>query len=448
MVQALEELGGRVTVGEVASKAGLKVTEVEEGLVALAADTLATLEVSEAGDVLYTFPDDVTGTLRDKSFRLRIEPVLQQALEVGSWGLRVSFGLVLIVSIILVFTTIFILLSSKNNDDSDSDSSSFSSDSSSSWGDSDNGWGSSDSGWGSSWYYYDDSFIWLRRDYYYEEMRRMGFLEAVFSFVFGDGNPNRSLDDARWSRVGKLIEDCGGVVTAEQLAPFLDIETLPDTESSFPDEGFVVPVLQRLQGEPTVDEDGNLLYWFPLLQNPNFTGNRSTSVLDDPKAAATGAYLQEEKWKFSNAGTGQKIAAGLLGLLNLGGVLFLGWLISDPEFTQDPELQGIVPFTLGILPVLTVYASSFFAIPALRMVRNAWRNRGVRRRNELRMKAAAKLEEARGQVERKLLSAAKLAKSKVDPSKSRVVYSTSKDINMQDDVDGAASDFDQRLNDL
>eukprot|EP00854_Cymbomonas_tetramitiformis_P032153 gene32153-40670_t len=157
MVEALEELG------EVASKAGLKVTEVEEGLVALAADTLATLEVSEAGEVLYTFPDDVTGTLRNKSFRLRIEPVLQQAL--------------------------------------------------------------------------------------------------VFSFVFGDGNPNRSLDDARWSAVGQLIEDCGGVVTAEQaaslsstplmaqtlmalLAPFLDLETLPDTESSFPDEGFVVPVLQ------------------------------------------------------------------------------------------------------------------------------------------------------------------------------------------------------------
>ncbi|KAK3279533.1 hypothetical protein CYMTET_12588 [Cymbomonas tetramitiformis] len=246
MVEALEELGGRVTIGEVASKAGLKVTEVEEGLVALAADTLATLEVSEAGEVLYTFPDDVTGTLRNKSFRLRIEPVLQQALEVGSWGLRVSFGLVLIVSIILVFTTIFILLSSKSDDDSDSSSSSDSSSLSSSSS------SSSGSSWGSSWYYYDDSFIWLRRDYYYEETRRMGFLEAVFSFVFGDGNPNRSLDDARWSAVGQLIEDCGGVVTAEQLAPFLDLETLPDTESSFPDEGFVVPVLQRWVLPPAI----------------------------------------------------------------------------------------------------------------------------------------------------------------------------------------------------
>ncbi|KAK3251109.1 hypothetical protein CYMTET_39544 [Cymbomonas tetramitiformis] len=204
--------------------------------------------------------------------------------------------------------------------------------------------------------------------------------------------------------------------------------------------------LRRLQGEPTVDEDGNLLYWFPRLQKPDFTGSRSMSLSDDPKEAAMGAYLQEEEWKFSNAGTGQKIAAALLGALNLGGVIFLGWLISDPEFALDPELAGIVPFTLSLLPFLTVYASSFFAIPVLRTLRNAWRNQGVNRRNELRMKAAAKLEEARGRVERKLLSAAKLAKSKVDPSKSRMVYSTSKDVDMQDDVDGAASDFDQRLN--
>lgn len=37
--------GGRVTAGEVAGEAGLKLTETEEALRALAADTLANLQV-------------------------------------------------------------------------------------------------------------------------------------------------------------------------------------------------------------------------------------------------------------------------------------------------------------------------------------------------------------------------------------------------------------------
>jgi hypothetical protein len=30
------------------------------------------------------------------------------------------------------------------------------------------------------------------------------FLEAVFSFLFGDGNPNRNLEQRRWQEIGKV----------------------------------------------------------------------------------------------------------------------------------------------------------------------------------------------------------------------------------------------------
>ena len=33
----------------------------------------------------------------------------------------------------------------------------------------------------------------------------MNFLEAIFSFVFGDGNPNESYDDRRWRLVGAAV---------------------------------------------------------------------------------------------------------------------------------------------------------------------------------------------------------------------------------------------------
>jgi len=43
---AVESLGGRVTVGDVSARAGVKISEAEEALNALAADASGTLEVS------------------------------------------------------------------------------------------------------------------------------------------------------------------------------------------------------------------------------------------------------------------------------------------------------------------------------------------------------------------------------------------------------------------
>lgn len=62
-------------------------------------------------------------------------------------------------------------------------------------------------------------------------------------------------------QVGRYIQSKGGVVTAEELAPFLDppTQTVDDDEV---DEGFVVPALVRFGGSPEVDSSGNLLYRF------------------------------------------------------------------------------------------------------------------------------------------------------------------------------------------
>ncbi len=36
----------------------------------------------------------------------------------------------------------------------------------------------------------------------------MNFLEAIFSFVFGDGNPNESYEDRRWRLVSSVYDLC------------------------------------------------------------------------------------------------------------------------------------------------------------------------------------------------------------------------------------------------
>ena len=50
----------------------------------------------------------------------------------------------------------------------------------------------------------------------------MGFMQAVTSWVFGDGDPNAGFDDARWAAAATYIQEHGGVVAAEEMRPFLD----------------------------------------------------------------------------------------------------------------------------------------------------------------------------------------------------------------------------------
>jgi hypothetical protein len=114
-MRAVDELGLRVTVGDVASKAGIKVAEAERALKALAADANGFLEVSDEGDVLFCLPRDYRSVLAQKSFRLRAEPYLKKAEEVGSYLVRVSFGTTLLASIVLVYTTIVVLATSSSS---------------------------------------------------------------------------------------------------------------------------------------------------------------------------------------------------------------------------------------------------------------------------------------------------------------------------------------------
>lgn len=50
-------------------------------------------------------------------------------------------------------------------------------------------------------FWYLDPYYMRRRRLRQESGQGMNFLEAIFSFVFGDGNPNESYDDRRWRLV-------------------------------------------------------------------------------------------------------------------------------------------------------------------------------------------------------------------------------------------------------
>nr|XP_016474414.1 PREDICTED: uncharacterized protein At5g03900, chloroplastic-like [Nicotiana tabacum] len=187
-MDAVDSLGKRVTVGDVASKAGLQLSQAQKALQALATDTNGFLEVSDEGDVLYVFPKDYRSNLTAKSFRMKVEPFLEKAKLAGEYLVRVSFGTALIASIVIVYTTIIAILSSRSEEDNRGRRGR-----------------SYDSGF--TFYLSPTDLFWYWDPYYYrrrrvrEESGGMNFIESVFSFVFGDGDPNQEIEEERWKLV-------------------------------------------------------------------------------------------------------------------------------------------------------------------------------------------------------------------------------------------------------
>ena len=129
-----------------------------------------------------------------------------------------------------------------------------------------------------------------------DKNRELTFIESIFAFVFGRGDPNEDLEHRRWRAVGLFIRVNKGAVYAEQLAPFLDSyllrghqtrkglasamtslltsiknlrtrrEDSARGDSSRMHEGYVLEVLSRFGGHAESSDDGRLVYVFPALQ--------------------------------------------------------------------------------------------------------------------------------------------------------------------------------------
>ncbi|KAG2686610.1 hypothetical protein I3843_09G014000 [Carya illinoinensis] len=417
-MEAVDSLGGRVTIGDVASKAGLKLNEAQKALQALAADTNGFLEVSDEGDVLYVFPKDYRAKLAAKSFKFKVEPVIEKAKATAGYIVRISFGTALIASVIIVYTTIIAALSSGSSR-SDEDSRGR------------RGGRAYDSGF--NFYFNPADLFWYWDPYYYRRRQRqtddqeMNFIESIFSFVFGDGDPNQGIEEERWKLIGQYITSHGGVVTAEELAPYLDVET---TEGTTNDESYILPVLLRFDGQPEIDDEGTILYHFPSLQRTasrrsgkkEYVGRRWTDWVGGVEK-----FFKERKWEFSKTSSSQKAMVIGLGGLNLLGVIILGSMLK--EIAVKPS--GLIRFVSDIFPLLQIYAGSFFAIPLIRwfFIRNS--NAKIEKRNRARQQRAQALEFPDISLRRKLLSARDMAQRTVI-GQDRIVYSTDRDLVEQD----------------
>lgn len=406
VMKAVEQLDYRVTVGDVAAQAGLDINFAQAGLLALASEAGGHLQVSDSGEVVYLFPKDFRSILRNKYFWLQVQEVWEKIWRVLFYIIRISFGIVLVASILLMIAAIvLIMIAASASRDGDSDG------------------GGDDRGFGMPNIWFNPfSIFWYSDPYYrYDQPDRrpapressnepeseMNFLMAIFSFIFGDGNPNYDLEERRWQVIGKAIANNNGAVVAEQIAPYLDkIDA---------DEDYMIPVLSRFNGYPQVSPAGELIYHFPELQ--------TTASQRRPQSVP--AYFKEKLWQFSRATSGQLVLAGGLGAVNIIAAIVLGSLLQGGRVAA--QLGGLVGFVGSIYGLLLAYGIGFLAIPLVRYLWIQIKNKGISDRNNQRQKVASLLNQANDNVKAKIAFAQQFAAQNIISSED-LAYTTETDL--------------------
>jgi flagellar basal body-associated protein FliL len=405
IMRSVEQLDYAVTIGDVATQAGLELNVTQQGLLALASEAGGHLQVTDSGDILYQFPKNFRTILRNRFWRLRLQELWQKIWGTLFYLIRISFGIILIISIIVMFLAIVAILIAVNSKDGDSNSG----------GDRDGG----------GFFFFPTDIFWIFNpspDYNRYESRAgqsksssarsMNFLEAIFSFLFGDGNPNEDLEEKRWQTIGTLIRNQGGAIAAEQVAPYLDNITSSNQET----EDYMLPVLARFNGYPQVSDQGDLIYYFPELQ---VTAKKRTLT-------AISSYLNEKRWQFSQADSGQIMLSLGLGTVNIVLALMLGGLLR--QYGAGIAIASLIQPVYG---VLLIYAIAFLAIPLGRYFWLQWRNQGIDSRNQKRQAKAEWLTLPNPKFRQKLQFAEDFAAEKVITA-ADITYRTDEDLLTQE----------------
>jgi hypothetical protein len=415
VMAAVEQLNYRVTVGDVAVKSGLELQVAQQGLMTLASEAGGHLQVTETGEVAYLFSQNFRSVLQAKFLKLRLLAWWQQIWKGLFYLIRISFGILLVVSICIIAIAIFAIILSSTLSNKDSENS-------------DSGNDVSFGGFPIGWIFTDWYYFFLPNPYSSSQStptspskkESMNFLEAVFSFLFGDGNPNHNLEGQRWQEIGKVLRQNDGAIVAEQVIPFLE---QPSEEQSVDDA--MLPVLLRFNGQPEVSPEGGIVYHFPDLQ---------TSVESD-RSAPVAPFLQESLWKFSHASSGQILGAIGLGSANFIGAIILGKLLSGIT------AMGFLGLVQAIYGVLLAYGIGFLTIPLGRYFWVQWQNQRIAARNQTRSHSAELLYEPSQAITQKLSFARQFARSTLVDDLD-LVYTTEKDILEQESENQAKIDAD------
>ncbi|MDR1318129.1 MAG: hypothetical protein LBJ90_00765 [Treponema sp.] len=365
LTEALRKRRRGATVADITAATALPLASVQE-LLPLAADEYsARLEVSESGEIVYSFPRGFVS--RYRGFKAGLKRFLEKSgsflARLGSllfkvWILFMLFGyFVLFMAIALGSFFISISAGSKNSNNRRQ---------------------------GSGFNIGVFSLIW--RLWFYSELTRPAYGDygrrgdkalpakrpmhkAIFSFVFGEEDPNGDWESREKKTLIACIQSNRGVIS---LPEFMSLTGQNSAEAG----DAILAFCAEFDGSPEATDDGTLVYRFDKLLLRSGKEDRSFSGLSTP--------LKRLK-KFSGNSKTMNAWFGIINSVNLlfGGYFLFNALSTGPVIAGAPYhgswLYGMtyvifesfagnplsfITLGLGLVPV--IFSLLFWLIPSLR----------------------------------------------------------------------------------
>ena len=412
---AIESCGFKVTSADVASKAGVDLDVASSSLIRRAYETGASMDVTRAGDIIYTFPLDYKNKMFSSSMKYKLQAAKKVVVPIISQVFVVSFSVVFLSTTMLVFSTLLLASQSSSTDDKNKRYHQSSAtveipvrviiDSV------------------QDYLYYKSRYD--NNDYMDENFqirtRKLSFLESFYSFFFGDGDSNKHLNQIQFELIANAIRNNNGSVIAEQLNPFLDPPELKNylsaRDNAGIDENHILPALVAFKGVPIVTENGDLVYQFKELMN---TAANETSMNRLPSNKHGLLKLNENEQIFSLCTPQQLAAATTLGIFN-----FIGCLVIGKKIKENVAVAQYLSIARNVYPLLQWYSFLYLAIPLVRFLVTSSRNRHRKRRNDVREEWMLWINTKEGKdVLHKKLTSREALVPENDDNDNEIVYST------------------------
>ena len=395
---------GEATTADLVAQTGLPTNQVETEVKAVADEYRARLRVTESGEILYSFPQGFRSRYRGlvpslrrgwKAFKKGAARVASLLFKVWIVVMLVGYFVFFIALALLAMLASIAVSMSGNSRDSRSS-------------------GRSGGGLGGLmltgqvldaiiriWFYSE-----LFKDPYQRQYERgvraerrgqkRPLYKAIFSFVFGDGDPDSGWDAVEKKAVVAFVQTHRGVIT---LPEFMSLTGLPPLEA----EERINRYLYEFEGSPEVSEGGAIYYSFPSLMRRSDKVDRSFggSAQMRPMASFSSNPKKSNIWfcviNAVNLFFGGYFLAGALaqhpllaplysGQFSTHLVMTRGWdafylfvhqLFDKVGGVSDPT--AFLGYVLGVVPL--AFSLFFYAIPAIRAGRLEARNERARVEN-------------------------------------------------------------------
>ncbi len=389
IIKAIKDLDNRVTVADVVATTGLSLNEVTEELNSVAAESQATLDVTNVGEVFYNFPQNFAMAYYAQGVKRVLLNLWNSVFNVIFFLFRISFGITLLLSFLFVFGSILLFQTIIAA-----------------------GMGASQDV-GVMWADFanlvkrvamQDIVLWKKQETVEVEPQtgksRQGFLLDCYSFLFGEGNPNEHLADHRWKLLAQVIRLNEGIIIAEHLPPY--------TGRPAEDEPALFKVLSKFSGFPRLSDSGQLIYVFPNMQQRS----TNTSYTFMPE------YIEEKFWHFSKMSQQTLRPVLALAIGNFLGSLSFWWLCIYTHRVSKPPVLFLF---------LAIYGTMFVVVPLIRLGVIKFLNWRIAKRNRVAKGFENLIGSPDQEVRLKLEDAEKIRRDFGASPGNNIVYTTQKD---------------------